>query len=189
MPRAGGSAAALGEFVLQRGKIGVAGQGVDRDFLPQPRQLLLGEVQAGQLGLSALDSTVKDVPLPDGVTIEDHDLPQAPALSANALARYEFPLGNGTAFVQGDVMYSAKFCFTVLCAPVEQESAYTVTNARVGFTGDDGRWEVAAFVNNLTEEKYRVYAFDSSLFAGVVAGVYAKPRTFGLTGTYRFGGR
>lgn len=142
-----------------------------------------------QLGLSALDSTVKDVPLPDGVTIEDHDLPQAPALSANALARYEFPLGNGTAFVQGDVVYSAKFCFTVLCAPVEQESAYTVTNARVGFTGDDGRWEVAAFVNNLTEEKYRVYAFDSSLFAGVVAGVYAKPRTFGLTGTYRFGGR
>ena len=31
-------------------------------------------------------------------------------------------------------------------------------------------------MNNLFEEKYRVYAFDSSLFAGVVAGVYAKPR-------------
>jgi iron complex outermembrane receptor protein len=46
---------------------------------------------------------------------------------------------------------------------------------------------VAAFVNNLTEEKYRVYAFDSSLFSGVVAGVYGKPRWYGLSATYRFG--
>ena len=53
--------------------------------------------------------------------------------------------------------------------------------------GAGGRWEVAAFVNNLFEEEYRVYAFDSSLFAGVVAGVYGKPRTCGVTATYRFG--
>jgi iron complex outermembrane receptor protein len=33
-----------------------------------------------------------------------------------------------------------------------------------------------------------VYAFDSSLFSGVVAGVYGKPRAWGVTGTYRFGG-
>jgi iron complex outermembrane receptor protein len=140
-----------------------------------------------QLGLSALDSTVKDVPLPDLATIEDHDLPQAPALSANALARYEFPLLGGMGFVQTDAQYSAKFCFTVLCAPVERESSYTVVNARAGYTAADGRWDVAAYVDNVNEEKYRVYAFDSSLFAGVVAGVYAKPRTFGISATYRFG--
>ena len=49
------------------------------------------------------------------------------------------------------------------------------------------RWSVAAFVDNLTDEAYRVYAFDSSLFAGVVAGVYGKPRTYGLTASWRFG--
>ena len=42
--------------------------------------------------------------------------------------------------------------------------------------------------DNLTEEEYRVYAFDSSLFAGVVAGVYGKPRTYGVHAVYRFGG-
>ncbi len=140
-----------------------------------------------QLGLSALDSTVKDVPLPDLATIEDHDLPQAPALSANALARYEFPLLGGMGFVQTDAQYSSKFCFTVLCAPVEREASYTVVNARAGYTAADGRWDVAAYVDNVNEEQYRVYAFDSSLFAGVVAGVYAKPRTFGISATYRFG--
>ncbi|HEX9707443.1 MAG TPA: TonB-dependent receptor, partial [Steroidobacteraceae bacterium] len=140
-----------------------------------------------QIGASFLDSEVKDILLPDLVTVVDHDLPQAPDFSGNALARYEFALGGGVASVQADVQYSGDFCFTVLCAPVEQEEAYTVANARIGYGAEDGRWEVAAFVNNLTEEEYRVYAFDSSLFAGVVAGVYAKPRTYGVTATWRFG--
>jgi iron complex outermembrane receptor protein len=75
----------------------------------------------------------------------------------------------------------------VLCAPVESEESYTVANARLGYGAPDGRWEVALFVNNLFEEEYRVYAFDSSLFSGVVAGVYAKPRTYGVTASFRFG--
>jgi iron complex outermembrane receptor protein len=140
-----------------------------------------------QLGASFLDSEVKDILLPDLATVVNHDLPQAPEFSGNALARYEFALGGGIASIQADVQYSADFCFTVLCAPVEEEKSYTVANARIGYGSDDGRWEVAAFVNNLTEEEYRVYAFDSSLFSGVVAGVYAKPRTYGLTASFRFG--
>ncbi len=142
-----------------------------------------------QLGASFMDSKVKDITLPDLATVVDHDLPQAPPFAANALARYEFPLGAGTASVQGDVYYTDDFCFTTLCAPVEQEASYTVANARVGYAAPNGRWEVAAFVNNLFEEEYRVYAFDSSLFAGVVAGVYAKPRTYGVTASLRFGAR
>jgi len=140
-----------------------------------------------QLGASFMDSKVKDIRLPDQSTIVDHDLPQAPPFSANALARYEFALGAGTASIQGDVYYTDDFCFTTLCAPVEKEKGYTVANARIGYGAPDGRWEVAAFVNNLFEEEYRVYAFDSSLFAGVVAGVYGKPRTYGLTASFRFG--
>ncbi len=140
-----------------------------------------------QLGVSALSSNVEDIVLPDSITHVEHDLPQAPSFSGNALARYEFPLAGNTASVQADVQYTDKFCFTVLCAPVEKEAGYSVANARIGYAAEDGRWAVAGFVDNLTNEKYRVYAFDSSLFAGVVAGVYAKPRTYGLTATWRFG--
>ena len=128
-----------------------------------------------QLGASFMDSEVKDIALPSG-NVADHDMPQAPPISANALARYELPIGNGIASIQGDVYYTDDFCFSALCAPVEQEDSYTVANARIAYGAGDGRWEVAAFVNNLFEEEYRVYAFDSSLFAGVVAGVYAKPQ-------------
>ena len=140
-----------------------------------------------QLGVSALSSNVEDIILPDSITEVEHDLPQAPSLSGNALARYEFGLGGGRASVQADVQYTDDFCFTVLCAPVEKEDGYTVLNARIGYGAEDGRWEVALFGDNLSDEEYRVYAFDSSLFAGVVAGVYAKPRTYGIHAIVRFG--
>jgi iron complex outermembrane receptor protein len=140
-----------------------------------------------QLGLSAMSSNVEDIILPDSVTEVEHDMPQTPDFSGNALARYEFALGGGTAFVQGDVLYTDNFCFTVLCAPVEKEGSYSVANARIGYGAENGQWQVAAFVDNLTEEEYRVYAFDSSTFAGLVAGVYGKPRIYGVTATWRFG--
>ena len=140
-----------------------------------------------QLGAAAMSSNVKNIVLPDTVTVVEHDLPQAPSFSGNALARYEFPVADGLLSVQSDVQYTNKFCFTVLCAPVEHESSYTVANARLGYGPQSGSWEVAVFVNNLNNEKYRVYAFDSSLYAGVVAGVYAKPRTYGVMATFRLG--
>ena len=102
-----------------------------------------------QLGVSALSSNVEDIVLPDTVTEVEHDMPQAPSFSGNAMARYEFVLGGGMASVQADVLYSDDFCFTVLCAPVEEESSYTVANARIAYGAEDGRWEVAIFGDNL----------------------------------------
>ena len=65
------------------------------------------------------------------------------------------------------------------------DPAITEVNLRAGVRM--GGIDASVFVNNLFEEEYRVYAFDSSLFAGVVAGVYAKPRTYGVTASFRFG--
>ena len=141
-----------------------------------------------QLGVSALSSNVEDIILPTASRRWSTTCRRRPSFSGNALARYEFALGGGLASIQADVQYTDDFCFTVLCAPVEKEKGYTVLNARVGYGAQDGRWEVAVFGDNLTDEEYRVYAFDSSLFAGVVAGVYAKPRTYGVRAMYRFGG-
>jgi iron complex outermembrane receptor protein len=140
-----------------------------------------------QVGASFLGSKVSNILLPDLASVVEHDLPQAAGFSGNAMARYEFGLGSGTASLQADAMWTGKFCFTVLCAPVEQENGYHVENIRIGYASANNRWEVAAYVNNLFEERYRAYAFDSSLFAGLVAGVYAKPRTWGVTARMRFG--
>jgi iron complex outermembrane receptor protein len=157
-------------------------KGIEVEFATRPmRGLTL------QLSGSVLDTAVHNVELPDLVTIQTHDLPQAPGFSGSALARYEFAFLAGTASVQADVQHSGSFCFTVLCAPVEREKAYNVANARIGYASKDDSWEVAFFVNHVFSELYRVYGYDNTLFDGTVAGVYAKPRTWGLTGTVHFG--
>ena len=76
-----------------------------------------------------------------------------------------------------------------MCAPVEQEAAYHVENARISFTPAGDRVDLALFVNNLFNRAYRVYAFDGTAYEGAVAGVYAKPRTWGVTATVHFGPR
>lgn len=140
-----------------------------------------------QLGSSFENSKVSDILLPDLVTVVSHNLPQAPHVSGNALVKYEFPLANGTGSVAYDMTYQSHMCFTVLCAPVEQEGAYAVAGARIGFNPGGGHWEMAAFVKNMFDRAYRVYAFDASQFSGIGLGLYAPPRTWGITATYRFG--
>jgi iron complex outermembrane recepter protein len=133
------------------------------------------------------DSEVKNVLLPDGATLVNHNLPQAPGFAGNVMARYEFDMAGGKASVQGDSLYQSKTCFTVMCAPVEQEAAYHVENLRIGFSPKGGKLDFAAYVNNVNNRAYRLYAFDGSAYWGDVLGVYAKPRTYGVTATMRFG--
>jgi iron complex outermembrane receptor protein len=133
------------------------------------------------------DSEVKNVLLPDGVTVKTSDLPQAPGFAGNALVRYEFDTSIGRASLQADALYTGKFCFTVMCAPVEREAAYHVENLRVGFTPKDSNLDLAFFVNNVFERQYRVYSFDASTYWGYTTGVYGKPRTWGVNAVWHFG--
>jgi iron complex outermembrane receptor protein len=142
-----------------------------------------------QLGTSFESSRVEHILLPDLTTVVDHDLPQAPHFSGNASANYEFPLASGMASVGSNIAYQSHMCFTILCAPVENERAYAVTDLRAGFKPAGGHWEFQAYVHNLFQRAYRVYAFDGSQFSGVALGVYGPPRTWGVTATYRFGAK
>ncbi len=157
-------------------------KGIEADLTTRPAPGL-----TLQLAGALQSSNVKNVLLPDGVTVVNHDLPQAPSFSGSAMARYEFALAGGTASVQADAIVQSKMCFTVMCAPVEKEGGYGVANGRIGFTTADEKIDVALFVNNVFNKAYRVYAFDGSLYWGDTLGVYAKPRTWGLTARYNFG--
>lgn len=157
-------------------------KGIEADFTARPAKGL-----TLQLSGAFQDSEVKGVLLPDGVSLVNNKLPQAPEFSGSALMRYEFGLAGGTASIQGDAIFQSSMCFTVMCAPVEREKGYAVANARLGFTTADDKIDVSFFVSNLFNKAYRVYAFDGSLYWGDVLGVYAKPRTWGVSVRYNFG--
>jgi len=139
-----------------------------------------------ELGISALSSTIFDVPMPAGTGDRDRVMPQAPKWSVNAAVRYEWHALDGVLSAGVDTKWDDDQYFTMLNAPVDFEPARIVTNARFGYATLDGRWELSAFVRNLADRRYRVYNLDLSPL-GVNQSVYAPPRLWGATVAYRWG--
>ncbi len=137
-----------------------------------------------RFGASFEDSEVKDVELPSGRLV-NNDLPYAPNFTLSGLARYEWPAFNGTMAIQGDFNYTDDYCFSVLCAPIDQEDGYVVGNFRVSYTTGDERWKLAAFVNNVSDTHYRLYTLDISGL-GIANDAFANPRWAGGTISYNW---
>jgi len=78
--------------------------------------------------------------------------PQSPKHSASAQAHYYIESGLGEWKLSGIWTYSDKFWFDIFNT-LEQPS-YNKLDLRVGLTADSGRWMVAGFVDNATDEEY-----------------------------------
>lgn len=155
--------------------------GVEVELMARPVSQLTFNI-----GVSSLRSKVDDVVLPDGSSAV-RTLPQAPTWSGHASVRYEVPVANaGRAAAQWLTTYTGYDCFTVLCAPIDYEAGHAVSEGRLSFQSQDGSWEVAAFVKNAFNRIYRVYDADTS-FIGTAESIYAPPRWWGITATFRFG--
>jgi iron complex outermembrane receptor protein len=128
-------------------------------------------------GISYLKTKVKDVTLPDGF-VTDSQLPQAPRFSGNASVSYTLPVGSDELTARLDAYFTSKFCFSVLCAPIEREKAYQTLDASLSYKKGD--FTLTGFVKNLTDERYRNYALDVSSL-GVAENIFARPRYYGAT--------
>ena len=135
-------------------------------------------------GLSLIDSEVKNVGLPDGSSV-NNDLPVAPPVSFNGLARYTWPAFGGNLAIQGDFNYVDDYCFAVVCNPTEFSDSYIVGNARISYTTQDEKWQLSAFVRNLGNEEYKIFGADSS-FVGFSTSIFGNPRWFGGTISYHW---
>lgn len=138
------------------------------------------------LGIGVLDTTVEDVQDGSGA-VRDREMVIAPDLSINAMVRYNWALTDGSSVAaQLDGTYSSEVFFDNLNQPALKEDAYTQLNARVSWRSSDERWELAAWARNLTDEDYRIYAFDLTADLGYIQEVYHAPRTYGLSAGFYF---
>jgi iron complex outermembrane recepter protein len=140
-----------------------------------------------ELGASFLHTEVKRVLLPDLVTYANTYMPQAPAQSFNARLRYAHRLATGLGYLETDWKHDGSQYYTSLNNPDEREAQRTYGNVRAGYEFDGGHWNVAGFVNNVTDKTYDVFRFDFSGI-GISQRVLAKPRWFGLTISYKLRG-
>jgi iron complex outermembrane receptor protein len=137
------------------------------------------------VGAAYIDSEVESVPDVFGGVITDVDFPTAPELSLNVLGRYGWSALGGELAVQLDGQWNDDQFLEGSNSNASFESSYSVWNGRLSYDTDDKGLGIALWVKNFTDEEYRIYNLDLGLL-GFIEQVYAPPRQYGVTVSYRW---
>jgi iron complex outermembrane receptor protein len=130
---------------------------------------------------SYLNARLFDIQLGPGI-FRDSQPSFAPRFHAAALARYRLPFGIGgghaSAQVSGD--YVSYIYDNVRNFAASKLPAYIVTNLRLAWESDDGRWQTALFANNVADRRYYTIGYDLSNATGSNSVVPGLPRWYGV---------
>ena len=102
-------------------------------------------------------------------------------------AEYELPLFRWGSIVPSfDWSYKSRTFLDPQQELLISQAPYWILGARIAYRTPGGGIEVAAWVQNLLDERYKIDAFDQSRQFGQVNEIWAEPRTFGLTVSFAF---
>ena len=60
------------------------------------------------------------------------------------------------------------------------QPAYAIHNLRLSYRNADSNAEVSLWVRNLTDQRYKSYAFDATSFNAVILNFVGEPRSVGI---------
>lgn len=109
-----------------------------------------------QAGFGLLDTEITDVGSLAATIDAGHELPNSPEFSANALVSKRFSLGDSSLRLQLDARYISEQVDSLQFSldPSSTNEAQTYLNARLSYAfGQDSRYEIRLFGENLTAEK------------------------------------
>ena len=114
------------------------------------------------------------------------DMIRAPDFSFLVSGEYVFRLNNANLPVFLSYSYKSEYDFDIVAGPRESlltQDDYGLLNGRVTYEPDNGKWALAFFAHNITDEDY----FDDNVANG--AGIRVNrgaPRTYGIEASYHF---
>lgn len=146
--------------------------------------------------LAWIDSTYSQYTTPEGVSLDGEPTGE-PHLSASVGASYRFDLGHA-----GALRFSARHAYRGktrcnegsdlqgncgISELLNVGESQQRTDLRAAWTSPQGYWEVAAYGNNLADNRYvtglNTYGKD---VLGVVGAMVSEPRTYGVEVTFRY---
>ncbi|WP_221030355.1 TonB-dependent receptor [Actomonas aquatica] len=105
-------------------------------------------------------------------------------------ATLNFPLGNnGNLWLTPVVQYKSKHYFddnNAMFGGILSEDGYTLLNLRAGWRSPNGRWEIGAWAQNLTDEDYLIDAGNTGGSFGIPTFIAGSPRLWGLNATFNY---
>src|SRR5262245_35106549 len=114
--------------------------------------------------------------------IDGNPFVQAPEYVATVTARYGIPVGNGELFFYTDWAYQGETNFFIYEAKEFKSDGNYEGGARIGYAANGGKWEVAVFGRNITDEENVKGAIDFNN----LTGFDNEPRIIGASFTTRF---
>ncbi len=168
-------------FIIQNaGRARIQGLELELEAYPAPGLNV-------SLALGATDTELVEVAPGVPVSVEDDiSLPKAPEWTANAALQYAFDLGaRGALIARGDYRYRSKVYNDLLNTETIAQDGYGSVNARLSWTSLSGRWELAGFATNLTDEEVLAHGVIPGGF-GFDLGVSGQPRMWGATAQWKF---
>ena len=115
-------------------------------------------------------------PLKDTVLIGGNPLPRAPKWTVNWTLKYSTQIGNGDLYVLTDWAYKDTYNMFLYEAKEYKAKAALEGGLRVGYAWADGKYEVAAYARNITNNQQVVAAIDFNNLTGIIN----EPRSFGV---------
>ena len=158
--------------------------GLDAELSVRPIPELTLSAQAGLLRTKL----VEYVPgiaagLPD---YSGNQLAMAPKTTLSLNADWRHPVGPGELGIQFNANYRSHQFFDNTNSPYAAQDGYWLENLRVSYGIQDGRWEIAGFIRNLSDKKYLTYISNLSTNFGLLEGMVGTPRSFGVELNYRY---
>jgi iron complex outermembrane receptor protein len=149
--------------------------------------------------IQIFDSQIQ-APRQQEVVYTGNRLPNAPEFKVSGTLEWPLNFGRyGTLAPRYDIAWSDDIFFdanegrgvpdvadkTLPQYAIAQRS-YILHNIRLSWRDEAETMEVAAWVRNVTDTRYKTFAFDASIFAAVVLNFVGEPRTAGADITFRF---
>jgi iron complex outermembrane receptor protein len=146
-----------------------------------------------QAGISYLDAKYTHLDAEDlaGLVTPisiDNELPNAAEWAFNLGIRWSTDVGQlGRLTLRGDYSWRDDMYKDAINTPEVWQSAHGLLYAAAKFAGNDERWAVTLFGDNLTDERYIVSGGSNKPDFGLAYATYARPRTWGLSVRCNFG--
>jgi iron complex outermembrane receptor protein len=125
------------------------------------------------------------------VSFNGNKLNNASRLNSTASAAYTVPVGIGALTLRVDARHIDGFYIGRENLATQWIPGYDLANARISLAGDNGRWDVALYSNNVFDKRYVVAQGSAGFAAPIGAGTnqivsYGRPRAYGIVGTLTF---
>jgi len=136
-----------------------------------------GSLNTAPFGQPKVYPTVLNPIVNGNAMVDGNALPNAPKYTVNLTARYSIPLPSGDeVYVYTDWAYRSKVNFFLYEATEFTGKALTEGGLRVGYVWNNGKYEVAGFARNITNQIRATGAIDFNNLTGFIND----PRTYGV---------